>query len=144
MFAAPGLSAHTASCVRFTNRPGFLQGRPRSGKELQQSLISLCSWFGAKLRIILSVSFSFPLTPPEEQHRLWDHKYIYELQNHHGESGGVKNMFKSVSQTSEMTSPLIWSGSPWICCFCFIFDKLILTPIFWKPNLGKCCPEAKY
>lgn len=48
------------------------------------SVTSLCSCFGAKLRVSLSVSFSFPLTPPEEEHRMWDHKYIYVFQNQHG------------------------------------------------------------
>jgi len=63
------------------------------------------------------ISLSFLLPPPEKQHRMWDHKYIDAFQITMGEVEGSGSLLKSMSQTSEMTSLLIWGGSPSICCF---------------------------
>ena len=63
------------------------------------------------------ISLSFLLPPPEKQHRMWDHKYIDVFQITMGEVEGSGNLLKSISQASEMTSLLIWGGSPSICCF---------------------------
>ena len=63
------------------------------------------------------ISLSFLLPPPEKQHRMWDHKYIDAFQITMGEVEGSGSLLKSISQTSEMTSLLIWGGSPSICCF---------------------------
>lgn len=135
---------------------GFLQLLPCSfqeGRNLQERLLSLFMvWNKTEDQSIspsLSppLSFSFPLSPPppfpfpppEKQHRMWDHKYINVFHVTLGEVEGSGNLLKSVSQASEMTSLLIWGGSPRICWFfCLIFNKLpqlILMTVFWKSDL---------
>lgn len=96
MFSAPGLSAHTSSCVLFMNLsrcPQLLLHLFQPRKKLQHRLISLCSWFSPKFRISNSL-LSFPVPQPEEQHRMWNHKYINVFQNHPGRGGGVRKLVK--------------------------------------------------
>lgn len=129
-------------------QPDFLQLLSclfQQKKNPRQRLISLCSWFVIKLRINLSLSL-FPVAPPRNNTECEIINILICFKIAMEEVEGSWNLSKSVSQHSEMTSSLIWGGSPRFYCFCLIFNQLlqlILMLIFWKSNSGRCCPRAE-
>lgn len=127
IFTAPGLSAYTASCMPFTNTPRFssttslfISKEKEPWTEVNLSLFMV--WYKTEIQ---SLSISPSLSSPSSNQRnnteckiiniLMCFKITLE------EAEGSGNLLKSVSQASEMTSPLIWDRSLRSCCFLFDF-----------------------